>query len=75
MSWKLPVLICVIGLGGLTLLGVVALHLLGNAGISVSLYSIQVSPEPIGIVICVLIGLVGLVTYLTLRKPRSTPKL
>lgn len=74
MSWKLPVLVCVLGLGGLALLGVIALHLLGAAGISISHYSIEVVPEPIGALLSLLIGLAGLITYLVFRKPRSTPK-
>lgn len=71
MSWKLPVLVCAVGLGGLALIGVIALHLLGAAGIS---FSLKVVPEPIGVVLSLLIGLAGLVTCLVFRKPRSTPK-
>ena len=69
MNWKPPIFVAT-GIGLVLIgFGVGLLHLMGEAGITVTLF--QARFEPVGLFMLVLAVLIGLATYIVFRKRRT----
>jgi hypothetical protein len=69
VNWK-PLIIIATGIGLVLIgFGVGLLHLMGEAGITITLF--QVRFEPVGLLLLALLPLIGLLTYFLFRKRRT----
>jgi hypothetical protein len=70
VNWK-PLIFIATGVGLVLIgFGIGLLHLIGEAGITITLFRVRF--EPVGLLILALLPLIGLLTYFIFRKHRSS---